>query len=173
VARDIIGVAGRKTNVTGCAKKPPPPLSALDLIPQHGELRVCSTGDYRPFTYRDPRTNRWTGIDIDMAGDMAHQLGVRLTTVPSTWNMLADDVTANRCDVAMGGISINLKRARKAAYTDPYLIDGKTPITHCTESARFQTLDLIDRPGVAWWSIPVVVSTGTVDCCLGARASDF
>ncbi|MDT7696609.1 MAG: cyclohexadienyl dehydratase, partial [Pseudonocardiales bacterium] len=63
---------------TGCAQKPvrpgpaAPPPSALDLIPQRGELRVCSTGDYRPFTYRDPATGQFSGIDIDMAGDMAH-----------------------------------------------------------------------------------------------------
>src|ERR1700754_59120 len=74
-----------------------PPPSALDLVSQRGELRVCSTGDYRPFTYRDPATDRWSGIDVDMAGDMARKLGVRLTIVPTTWQTLVDDLTADRC----------------------------------------------------------------------------
>jgi cyclohexadienyl dehydratase len=145
----------------GCAKKPvppappPPPPSALDLVAQHGELRVCSTGDYRPFTYRDPVTNRWSGIDIDMAGDMARKLGVRMTVVPTTWAGMVGDLTADRCDVGMGGVSVTLDRARKAAFSDPYLIDGKAPITRCANESRFQTLEQIDRPGVR-----VVVNPG-------------
>lgn len=143
-----------------CAKKPPPApprpeMSALDAVPQRGELRVCSTGDYRPFTYHDPRTDRWTGIDIDMAGDLARKLGARLSIVPTTWKTVADDVAADRCDIAMGGISVELGRARKAAFSDPYLIDGKAPVTRCANLARFQNLDLIDRPGVR-----VVVNPG-------------
>ncbi|WP_028927085.1 transporter substrate-binding domain-containing protein [Pseudonocardia acaciae] len=145
----------------GCAKKPvpptppPPPPSALDLVAQRGELRVCSTGDYRPFTYRDPATERWSGIDIDMAGDMARKLGARLTIVPTTWGAMADDLAADKCDVAMGGVSVTLERARKAAYSDPYLADGKAPITRCANQARFQTVEQIDRPGVR-----VVVNPG-------------
>ena len=141
-----------------CAPKPAPlgpPPSALDLIPQHGELRVCSTGDYRPFTYRDPATGRWSGIDIDMAGDLAQQLSVRLTMVPTTWATLVGDLAGGRCDVAMGGISVTLDRAKRATFSDPYLIDGKAPITRCADVARFQTLELIDRPGVR-----VVVNPG-------------
>jgi cyclohexadienyl dehydratase len=146
---------------TGCAQKPvqpgpaAPPPSALDLISQRGELRVCSTGDYRPFTYRDPATGQFSGIDIDMAGDMAHQLGVRLTVVPTTWATLVGDLAGGRCDAAMGGVSITPDRARRAAFSDPYVIDGKAPITRCAQVARFQTLAAIDRPGVR-----VVVNPG-------------
>src|SRR6476660_2728000 len=60
------------------------PLSRLDTIAEHGEVKVCSTGDYRPFTYLDPATGAWSGIDVDMAGDLAHRLGVRLTLVQTT-----------------------------------------------------------------------------------------
>ncbi|WP_284070949.1 transporter substrate-binding domain-containing protein [Pseudomonas aeruginosa] len=56
----------------------------------------------------------------------------------------ADD----RFDIAMSGISINLERQRQAYFSIPYLRDGKTPITLCSEEARFQTLEQIDQPGV-------------------------
>ncbi|WP_028935854.1 transporter substrate-binding domain-containing protein [Pseudonocardia spinosispora] len=147
--------------VAGCAKKPAfpepytPPPSTLDLVSQHGELRVCSTGDYRPFTYRDPKTDRWSGIDIDMAGDMAQKLGVKLTIVPTTWANLAGDLSAQRCDIAMGGVSVTTSRAKIASYSDPYLMDGKAPITRCSSVSKFQNLDMIDRPGVR-----VVVNPG-------------
>jgi cyclohexadienyl dehydratase len=138
--------------VSGCAKKPEPliaaaPPSTLDLVTQHGELRVCSTGDSRPFTFRDPG-GRWSGTDVDLAGDLANRLGVRLTLVPTTWATMLDDLNANRCDIVMSGVPVRLDRAVRAAYSQPYLTVGKVPVTRCADGARFQTLDQIDKPGL-------------------------
>jgi cyclohexadienyl dehydratase len=137
------------------AAAPAPPDKTLDAIHQRGGLRVCSTGDYRPFTYHDPTTGAWTGIDLDMAADMAHQLGVPMTVVPTTWGAMLSDLTAGHCDIAMGGISVTPDRAAKATYTDPYLQDGKAPITRCADAGRFETLAQIDQPAVR-----VVVNPG-------------
>lgn len=41
--------------------------SALDTVPRRGVLRVCTTGDYRPFSHRDPATGKYSGVDITMA----------------------------------------------------------------------------------------------------------
>jgi cyclohexadienyl dehydratase len=122
------------------------PRSRLDFVAQRGEIRICTTGDYRPFTYRDA-AGQWSGIDVDLAGDLAKRLGVRLTLVPTTWKTLVDDLGAN-CDLAMGGISVTLDRAKRAFFTQPYVVDGKTPITRCENAQRFQTLEQIDQPGV-------------------------
>ncbi|MCX2731848.1 transporter substrate-binding domain-containing protein [Saccharopolyspora sp. NFXS83] len=120
--------------------------STMDAIAERGELRVCSTGDYRPFTYRDAN-GAWSGIDIDMARDLAAELGVRATIVATTWESLSEDF-AQRCDIAAGGVSVTLKRAKEAFFSDAYVVDGKTPITRCENAARFLTLEQIDRPGV-------------------------
>nr|WP_231974496.1 transporter substrate-binding domain-containing protein [Pseudonocardia sp. HH130630-07] len=119
----------------------------LARIADSGELRVCSTGDYRPLTHLAP-DGRWSGIDVDMAGDLAGELGARVTMVETTWATLLDDVVADRCDIAVGGVSITPDRAERAAFTIPYLQDGKTPITRCADAGRFGTLAEIDRPGV-------------------------
>lgn len=125
----------------------------LPQILQRGAVRVCSTGDYRPFTYRDPQ-GIWSGLDIDMANDLATRLGVRLDMVQSTWASVVNDL-GDKCDVAMGGITITLNRAKHAIYSAPYLRDGKAAIVRCTDRSKFQTLSDIDRPGVR-----VVVNPG-------------
>ncbi|WP_156772349.1 transporter substrate-binding domain-containing protein [Mycobacterium sp. 1245805.9] len=125
----------------------------LPQILQRGTVRVCSTGDYRPFTYRDPQ-GIWSGLDIDMAIDMATRLGVRLDIVPTTWASVVDDL-GSKCDVAMGGITITLNRAEHAIYSAPYLRDGKAAIVRCADRPKFQTLSDIDRPDVR-----VVVNPG-------------
>ncbi|MDT5068829.1 MAG: cyclohexadienyl dehydratase [Mycobacterium sp.] len=135
------------------ATQTPAPPAGLQQVLQRGTVRVCSTGDYRPFTHRDSAGN-WTGLDIDMAQDMAARLGVRLDVVPTTWANLVGDLNT-KCDAAMGGISITLKRATQAMYSAPYLRDGKAAIVRCADASKFQTLVDIDRPGVR-----VVVNPG-------------
>jgi cyclohexadienyl dehydratase len=116
-------------------------------------VRICSTGDYRPFTYRDPE-GRWSGLDIDMADDLAKQLGVKVQLVQTTWGSLLADL-GTKCDVAMGGVTITLKRAAQALYTAPYLRDGKAGIVRCADGGKYRTLADIDRQGVR-----VVVNPG-------------
>lgn len=139
----VLGI-GTASASTEHGRKAP---SRLDGITRRGVVRVCSTGDYRPFSYLDPVTGQWSGIDVDMAGDLAQRLGVRLKLVKTTWATLADDF-GRKCDMAMGGVSVTLDRATWAFFSDPYLRDGKTPITRCENAPRFQTLDQIDQPGV-------------------------
>jgi cyclohexadienyl dehydratase len=139
--------------ISGCAKKPVPPValpppSALDLIAEHGELRVCATGDIRPFSVRDPATGRWSGTDVELANDLAGRLGVPATMVPTTWDTMLDDLAAAKCDIVMSGVGVTLERARRATFSQPYLVDGKAPLSRCADAAKFQTLDQIDRPGV-------------------------
>jgi cyclohexadienyl dehydratase len=137
--------------VGACDRTPPP--TDLERIIGSGVLRVCSTGDYRPFTYRDPR-GQWSGLDVDLATDLAKRLDVTLSLVPTTWSNLMNDVTA-RCDLAMGGITITAERSKNALFSTPYLHDGKAAAVRCTDSAEYRSLADIDRKGVR-----VVVNPG-------------
>ena len=116
IGRVVAGVVAALALVSGCSAEPEPepaaaaPASVLDAVLANGEIKICSTGDYRPFTYLDEATGQWEGIDVDMAGDLAAELGVRLTIVKTTWSNLVDDL-GRTCDIAMGGISVTTERA--------------------------------------------------------------
>jgi cyclohexadienyl dehydratase len=125
----------------------------LGQITKNGLVRICSTGDYRPFTYLDPH-GQWSGMDIDMAHNLAQRLNVKLDLVQTTWAGMMGDLDA-KCDIAMGGISITLDRARQGLYSNPYLRDGKAAVVRCTDRSKYQTLAAIDQPGVR-----VVVNPG-------------
>lgn len=123
------------------------PASRLDTIRARGTMRVCTTGDYRPFTYRDPTTKRYSGIDVTMTNDLAARLGVKVDWVPTTWETLMDD-TMGSCDIAVGGISVNTDRARRAFFSAPLIEEGKTPVTLCRNVAEYDTIEEINRAGV-------------------------
>ena len=63
--------------------------------------------------------------------------------------------SAGKFDIAMGGVSITLDRARKGYFSAPYLREGKTPIVRCGDVGRYDALPDIDRPDVR-----VVVNPG-------------
>jgi chorismate mutase-like protein len=120
----------------------------LDDIRARGVLRVGTTGDYKPFSYRTNEASPWIGLDIELAQQLAKVIGVRVEWVATTWPALMRDFNANRYDIAMSGVSISAERQRVAFFSVPYLSDGKTPITRCENVARFQTIAQIDQPGV-------------------------
>ena len=113
-----------------------------------GVLRVGTTGDYPPFSYRDPASGQYRGSDIDQAGRLATALGRRVAFVPTTWKSLLADQAAGRFDIAMGGISILADRQAQGAFSVPYLQDGKTPIARCGEVDRYQTVAQLNQPQV-------------------------
>ncbi len=123
------------------------------IIPS-GILRVGTTGDYSPFTFRDPKTGKLIGFDIDMAYDLAKRLGARVQFVPTTWPTLKQDFESDQFDIAMGGISITLERQKAGLFSTPYLQDGKAAITRCSNS-QYYTLKDIDKP-----TVRVIVNPG-------------
>ena len=120
--------------------------SVIDRV-RDGELRVCLTGDYRPFSFLRP-DGRFEGIDVDLAQSLAAALKARPRFVRTTWSTLLDDFTAGRCDIGMGGISITLDRQARAAFSAMTMVDGKVPIVRCADVAQYGSLAAIDRPGV-------------------------
>ncbi|HLW93016.1 MAG TPA: transporter substrate-binding domain-containing protein [Roseiarcus sp.] len=129
--------------------------SRLDEIMARGALKVGTTGDYRPFTALDKATGVYSGLDIDLAQSLGAALGVKVEFVATSWPDLAKDFDAGAFDIAMGGVSVTLERAKKGYFSIPYMREGKTPIARCADKDKYQTLVDIDKPDVA-----VIVNPG-------------
>ena len=112
-----------------------------------GRLRVGTTGDYAPFSYsRDGLS--FTGVDIDLALNLAESLDVELVFIKTSWPTLMDDLAAGLFDIAMSGVSIIPARQQHAYFSAPYHVGGKSPITSCSRVHEFSSLEAIDQPGV-------------------------
>lgn len=126
----------------------------LDEIIKRGVLRVGTTGDYRPFTSLDKASGAYAGFDIDLAQSLGAALGVKVEFVATSWPHLAQDFDSGAFDVAMGGVSVTLDRAKRGFFSIPYMREGKTPIARCGDKDKFATLEDIDRSGVKVLSNP-------------------
>jgi cyclohexadienyl dehydratase len=154
--RDFVAAAALCLALSGPAmSQTAPPASRLDDILARGALKVGMTGDYRPFTSLDKTTGKFEGFDVEMAESLGKALGVKVEFVPTTWSNLMKDFEAGAFDMAMGGVSITLDRAKKGYFSTPIMREGKTPIARCADKGKFEELSQIDRPDVR-----VVVNPG-------------
>lgn len=121
--------------------------STLARVEQSGMLRVCTPGDYKPFSFQHA-PGEFEGIDIDLMQTLATALKAKPQFIKTTWANLLPDFVAGKCDIAVGGISVSLERQKQAYFSAPYMINGKTPLTRCENVSRFQTIEAIDQPSV-------------------------
>ena len=120
-------------------------VSRLDAVQKSGKLRICTPGDYTPFALQ--KGDAFEGIDVDMVSSAAKALGAEPVFVKSGWPTLMKDFI-EKCDVAVGGISVTLDRQKTAYFSQAYMVNGKAPITKCENVKKFQTVADIDKPGV-------------------------
>lgn len=117
--------------------------SHLDNVIQQGQLRVCTTGDYKPYTSK-AEDGEYSGIDIAMARSLADSLGVKVEWVQTTWKTLMPDMLAGKCDIGMGGISVTLDRQKKPSSAPRWMSTAKSPsyaarIRRCTRRSSKST----------------------------------
>ena len=67
--------------------------SLLDSLIEQGEIRIGTTGDYKPFSYWNTETEAYEGLDIDAAQLLADALGVSVL-LKVTWRYLNASLTA-------------------------------------------------------------------------------
>lgn len=133
----------------------------LDTIKTRGYLRIGTTGDYKPFTYKVTNATAlpnngttfnttYIGADIDMAQALSNALSLPSSPVfvPSVWANLTKDLAAGKFDIAMGGVSITLPRAQTAFFSTPVQRAGKTGCIRCADAAKYTDLASLDVAGV-------------------------
>lgn len=126
-----------------------PAPEGLAALKARGTLRVGTTGDYAPFSYRTAE-GTLAGIDIDLAQAFAESLGLTLTLVETSWPTLTTDLQSGAFELALSGISRTLTRAAVSgsSFSEPYHRGGKAPIIRCEDQDRFDRWEAIDQPGV-------------------------
>lgn len=159
-ARTIIRYLAALLALSACSQfslAEPALASRLERIQKSQKLRVCIWPDYYSISFRNPRTQELSGIDIDMARALAKDLGIASAPqfVDSSFAHLAEDLAGDRCDIAMFAIGITTERTRKMRFSQPYLRSDIYAIT-TKSNRRIREWTDIDQPGVV-----VAVHKGT------------
>jgi polar amino acid transport system substrate-binding protein len=120
------------------------PGSTLAGVLERGKLRVCFEAGYLPFEMVGTRSGlreqslrpaderkggqitKFGGFDIDLAREMARELGVDFSPVNTRWTSIIPSLTLGRCDIIISGMSVTELRRQKVDFSDPYMRVGQT-----------------------------------------------
>ena len=129
--------------------------SRLQDILKSGEIRVGTTGDWNPMTFKDPSTNEYKGFEIEIVEELAKDMGVKLVIVPTEWKTLVNGIVSNKYDISTSA-SLSAKRALSTGYTDSYFKLATVPLTLKKNLNKFTSWEDINLK-----NIKVAVTLGT------------
>ncbi|KAA9395271.1 amino acid ABC transporter substrate-binding protein [Kocuria coralli] len=106
------------TSTTGEAQSE----SGVPLI-SDGALTVCTNTPYTPFEFE--RDGEVVGFDMDLADEIAADLDVEKTVIQTGFEGIESgaDLSTNKCDVAISGITITEARESQMAFSESYFDD--------------------------------------------------
>lgn len=93
--------------------------STLDIVLERGELIVGLEPEFPPFESKNEK-GEIVGFDVDMARELAKDLGVKLRIEEMAWDSLPTALGTGRIDVIISGMTATEERAKSRSFTEPY-----------------------------------------------------
>jgi polar amino acid transport system substrate-binding protein len=121
--------------------------STWERVMETKTLRVSAIDGEAPYYIRDKATGEWTGgIWIDMAKDIAEDLGVKLQIVETaSWGSAILDLRSGKTDIHFG-VNPTPQRGMVLDFSDPVYIN--TFNTICRPGVDAKTWDDLNQPDV-------------------------
>src|ERR1700757_279059 len=119
--------------------------SRLFDVTKSKKLRGCMYPLYYAISFRDPKTNELRGLDIELAGELAKELGAQLEFVESGFGTFIADLQANKCEIGMFALGATLKRAQAVEFSKPYMLASIYAVTK--KDGKIKGWSDLDTPG--------------------------
>lgn len=136
-------------------------LQAVSCANADGNTLIMATNAaFRPYEYYDK--GRITGIDAELAEEIAKRLGKSLQIHDMDFNSVITSVITHKSDMAMAGITKTYERAQAIRFTDPYVVSRQLVLVR--KDGPIKHFAQINEPD-AEWKIGVQESTtGDIYC---------
>ncbi len=132
--------------------------STIELVMKRGMLRV-GMSTFVPWAMKD-KTGKLIGFEIDVASQLATDMGVKAEFVPTKWAGIIPALLTGKFDVIIGGMSVRPDRNLKVNFSVPYDYAGQSIVANKKIAAGFNRLEDFNRPDV------------TIAARLGSTAAD-
>jgi Na+/H+-dicarboxylate symporter/ABC-type amino acid transport substrate-binding protein len=134
---------------------PPTSLPPLETIAARGLLRVGYLTGALPFAFMNQQ-GELVGFDIELAHDLARELGVGLSFVPVARDSMAAQLADGYCDLVMSGVAVTTDRTHEVLLSDPYLDETLAFVVPDHQRARFADWGEIRKQGRLTIAVPNV-----------------
>ena len=120
--------------------------STVEQVIKRGNLRV-GMSTFVPWAMKD-KTGKLIGFEIDVARQLANDMGVKIEFVPTKWAGILPALLTGKFDVIVGGMSVRPDRNLKVNFTIPYDYAGQSIVANKKMAAGFTRLANFNRPNV-------------------------
>jgi Na+/H+-dicarboxylate symporter/ABC-type amino acid transport substrate-binding protein len=120
----------------------------LETIHARGRLRVGYLPNALPFAFFNSR-DQLVGYDIELAHQLASELGVRLELVPLVREHMSEELDRGYCDIVMSGAPVTTLQASRMLFSRAYLDETLAFVVPDSAREDFATWDAIrSRPNL-------------------------
>lgn len=99
--------------VSGCSKK-------------ENELILVTEAGFAPYEYYE--AGKIVGVDIDIANEIAKELGKELVIKDVSFDFVINEVKSGKADFAAAGISITPERMKEVDFTNEYTVSNQVVV---------------------------------------------
>jgi ABC-type amino acid transport substrate-binding protein len=138
------GAAKTETPAATGGTEPKPQVTAkthLDEIKAAGKIVLGTSADYPPYEFHKTIDGKDTivGWEIEMAEQIAKDLGVKLEIKESAFENLIADLNAKKVDFVVSAMSITPDRAKNVDFSAPYWKGGQSVLVLKENAAKYKT----------------------------------
>lgn len=120
--------------------------STVEQVIRRGNLRV-GMSTFVPWAMKD-KTGQLIGFEIDVAKQLAQDMGVKIEFVPTKWAGIIPALLTGKFDAIIGGMSIRPDRNLKVNFTIPYDYAGQSIVANKKMAAGFTRITNFNRSDV-------------------------
>lgn len=115
--------------------------SHLDDIKSKGVIVLGTSADYPPYEFHKTVDGKDTivGWEIEMAQEIAKDLGVKLEIKESAFDNLIADLNAKKVDFVISAMTITDKRKQNVDFSDPYWKGGQSVLVLKENAAKYKS----------------------------------
>ncbi|MGD0818508.1 MAG: ABC transporter substrate-binding protein [Methanomassiliicoccales archaeon] len=140
----------------------------LKKVKNRGQLIVGTQVPYKPFEFYNITSQKYEGIDMDIAQKVATALGVTLVIKPMDFDPLFAAVETGQIDMAISSITITTEREKSVNFTHSYYLANQAILVR--ESSMITDINGLNGTKVvaqlgttgASWAVTNLVDTGRI-----------
>jgi len=99
-----------------------------------GKLTVATDTNFPPFEFKDPKTGKHTGFDVELWDAIAKEVGVDYELQPMAFKGIVPGLQSAQLDAGIAGMSITDKRREVIDFSDGYYDSGLLLLVRADEN---------------------------------------
>ena len=142
----------------------------LKKIKERGKLIVGTSSGYPPYVFVDATAGdkKVIGLDVELAQQVANKLGVKLEVQDMSFSALLSSVTADKVDIAVGGVAPTPEREKAVAFSKIYLPTEQKLLVRKEDAGKYKSLS--DLKGTVLGAEKSTTQEATAQKVEGAKA---